>query len=273
LRIKIVLVIIGLVALPLGCSIPEKGPFPESRLPGWKLIWSDEFVYSGLPDPSRWDYEVGYRRNNELQYYTAARTENARVENGLLIIETRKEPYRGFDYTSASLITKDKASWVYGRVEVKAKLPMGRGLWPAVWMLGTNIGEVGWPVCGEIDIMENVGFNPDVIHANIHTKAYNHVSGNHRGSNIFVSQPHQDFHVYAIEWFDDRINFFVDDNNYFSYANDGSGWETWPFDQKHYLIINTAVGGSWGGARGVDNTIFPQKFYIDYVRVYQHNRF
>jgi beta-glucanase (GH16 family) len=245
---------------------------PESTLPGWKLVWFDEFDYCGHPDTSKWDYEVGNLRNDELQYYTAARISNARAEGGLLILETRREFYKGCDFTSASLITKNRANWVYGRIEVRAKLPAGRGIWPAIWMLGANIDEVGWPACGEIDIMENVGFNPDMIHANVHTRAYNHTAGNNKGAQIFVHKPYEDFHVYAIEWFEDRIDFFVDAGKYFTYKNDHTGWKTWPFDGKHYLIINTAVGGSWGGRHGVDHAVFPQRFYIDYVRVYQQSR-
>lgn len=235
----------------------------------WELVWADEFDYTGLPEDSKWGYEVGYVRNNERQYYTKSRKQNARVEDGMLIIEARKESFEGFDYTSASVHTKDTTSWVYGRIEVRAKLPTGRGMWPAIWMLGVNISEVGWPACGEIDIMENVGFDPDRIHANIHTKSYNHVLKTNKGDSISVSAPYNEFHVYAIEWFENRIDFFVDDTKYFSFAKEGTGWKTWPFDKKHYLIINAAIGGSWGGRYGIDDTIFPHKYYIDYVRVYQ----
>lgn len=146
----------------------------------WELSWADEFEYEGLPDSSKWSYENGYIRNNELQYYTKRRSKNARVENGTLIIEFRKDNYSGHSYTSASLHTRNKAEWQYAKIEVRAKLPTGRGMWPAIWMLGTNIDEVGWPACGEIDIMENVGFDPDVVHANIHTEAYNHTKGTNK---------------------------------------------------------------------------------------------
>jgi len=254
----------------------------------WKLVFSDEFNYTGLPDANKWNYEVGFIRNRELQYYTKARKENARVENGTLIIESRKEKFRNpnykpdsqrkrswnrsrefADYTSASLITFGKASWCYGRIEVRAKLPTGRGTWPAIWTLGTNIRDVGWPTCGEIDIMENVGFNPDRIHANSHTKKYNHVRNTGKGSSIKVSKPFKEFHIYAIEWYEDRIDFYVDDNKYFTYENEGTGEAAWPYDKEQYLILNTAIGGTWGGQKGIDDSIFPQKFYIDYVRVYQ----
>ena len=237
--------------------------------PEWKLVWSDEFDYTGLPDSKKWDYEVGFIRNREAQYYTKARTKNARVENGVLVIESHKEQYEKGKYTSASLHTRGKAEWCYGRIEVRAQLPTGRGMWPAIWMLGTNIRRVGWPTCGEIDIMENVGYDPDKIHANIHTRAYNHVKGTAKGSKITVPQPHKAFHVYAVEWFEDRMDFFVDDRLYFTYENENTGMATWPFDAPHYLILNLAIGGSWGGQHGLDEKMFPTQYLIDYVRVFE----
>ncbi len=235
----------------------------------WKLVWSDEFDYSGLPDSTKWTFEEGYIRNNELQYYTANRLENARVEDGMLVIETRLDDFEGNPMTSASVTTQGMASWTYGRIEVKAKLPSCLGTWPAIWMLGDNRGDVGWPECGEIDIMENVGFEPDVIHANVHTEAYNHVKGTNKGDEIEVTAPYDNFYVYAIEWFEDHIDFFVDDSLYFSFDNEGTGNAEWPFDKPHYLILNTAFGGSWGGREGVDEAALPVHFLIDYVRVYQ----
>jgi len=234
----------------------------------WELVWSDEFNTAGLPDPNKWSYEEGYKRNKEVQYYTKARAENARVEGGVLVIETRKDDFEGHPITSASLHTRDKASWRYGRIEVRAKLPTGRGMWPAIWMLGINPG-LRWPACGEIDIMENVGFDPLTIHANTHTKAYNHVLGTNKGNKIEVSDPSKNFHVYAIEWFEDHMDFFVDQAKYFTFKNEGTGNDTWPFDKPHYLILNAAYGGSWGGQKGVDDSILPQKYLIDYVRVYK----
>lgn len=235
----------------------------------WQLVWHDEFDYEGLPDPGKWGYEEGRIRNNEMQYYTRERQENARVEDGRLIIEARKENYREAAYTSASLITRHTASWRYGRIEVKAKLPTGRGMWPAVWMLGMNRSEVGWPACGEIDIMENVGFDPHRIHGYVHTKAFNHTIGAQKGATITVLNPHADFHVYAVEWFEDHIDFFVNDQKYFTFENTRAGSDEWPFDQPHYLILNAAIGGNWGGQQGIDDTIFPQKYFIEYVRVYE----
>jgi beta-glucanase (GH16 family) len=254
----------------------------------WKLVWSDEFDHPGLPDPSKWDYEEGFIRNNEEQFYTRGRTENARVENGMLVIEGRRERLKNpsFDpnaqgpgaarrrreyaeYTSASLTTRGKASWTYGRIEVRAKLPSARGTWPAIWTLGTNEKQVGWPACGEIDIMEFVGFDPGVIHANIHTKKYNHMLRTGKGDQIKIPDASEAFHVYTLEWDADHLDFFVDEQKYFTYRNEGTGSDVWPYDREQYLILNLAIGGAWGGAKGIDESSFPQRYYIDYVRVYQ----
>lgn len=241
----------------------------ESPAQEWKLVWSDEFSEDGAPDPEKWDYEVGFIRNNESQYYTKDRRKNARVEDGHLIIESHQEDYREADYTSASLITRGKAEWQYGRIEVRAQVPTGRGMWPAIWMLGTNISEVGWPECGEIDIMENVGYEPNRIHANVHTEKYNHTKGNGKGASRVVETPYEKFYTYAVEWDDQSLRFFIDDMHYFTYENEGEGETSWPFDQPFYLIINAAIGGAWGGQQGIDDSIFPQQYLIDYVRVYQ----
>jgi beta-glucanase (GH16 family) len=250
----------------------------------WKLVWSDEFDKPGLPDPTKWGYEEGFIRNNEAQYYTR-RPENARVEDGMLVIEARKERFanpsydpaakgtgrrsRAFaDYTSASLTTRAKASWTYGRIEVRAKLPSGRGTWPAIWTLGTN-SAVGWPACGEIDIMEFVGFDPGIIHANIHTRKYNHVQKTGKGSQLTVPDASDQFHVYALEWDANHLDFFVDARKYFTFTNEGSGADAWPYDKGQYLILNLAIGGAWGAAKGIDENCFPQRYYVDYVRVYE----
>lgn len=248
-----------------------RDPVPAG--PEWTLQWHDEFDGTGLPDSAKWGYEHGFIRNDERQFYTRHRPENARQENGHLVITARKESYRDTaEYTSASLITRDRAEWTYGRIEVRADLPSGRGMWPAIWMLGTNIDEVGWPACGEIDIMEYVGFEPETIHANVHTAAFNHVDGTAKGSSIEVEAPDEGFHTYAVEWTADRIDFFVDGRNYFTFENSGEGVEEWPFDRPHYLILNAAVGGAWGGQEGIDDSIFPQEYRIDYVRVYEQVR-
>lgn len=253
-----------LAIMSLACAV-DKDEAPTN------LIWSDEFDNAGLPDAGKWSYEEGLIRNKELQFYTKARLENARVEDGMLIIETRKDDYKGHPVTSASLITKDKAEWRHVRIEVRAKLPTGLGMWPAIWLLGAEFPEtVGWPECGEIDIMENVGFDPLVIHANIHTKAYNHAIGTNKGNSLTVSAPFEDFHVYKLDWYKDRMDFYVDDAKYFTFANEGTGNDVWPYDKPLYLILNSAFGGSWGGTKGVDNRILPQKFFIDYVRVFRN---
>ncbi len=251
----------------------------------WQLVWSDEFDKAGLPDSSKWNYEEGFIRNREQQYYTRDRAANARVEDGCLLIESRHEKfpnprYRAdaqndwkrsqefAPYTSASLTTRGLTTWRYGRIEVRAKLPGGRGVWPAIWMLGAN-RNAGWPACGEIDIMEFVGHDPDTIHGTVHTAKYNHVKKTQKGSTLKVKAPDADFHLYAIEWDADKIDFFVDDTKYFTFKNEHTGTDAWPFDHPHYLILNTAIGGSWGGAKGIDDSIFPTRFAIDYVRVYQ----
>jgi beta-glucanase (GH16 family) len=255
----------------------------------WKLVWSDEFEKAGLPDPAKWGYEEGFVRNNEAQYYTRGLSQNARVENGMLVIEARKErfPNPAYDpasqgngptrrtrpfaeYTSASLTTRGKASWTYGRIEVRAKLPPGRGTWPAIWTLGTNSAQVGWPACGEVDIMEFAGFDPSIIHANIHTRKYNHVQKTGKGSQISIPDAGEAFHTYAVEWDSHRLDFYVDDKKYFTYTNEGSGVDAWPYDRDQYLILNLAIGGTWGGTKGIDDACFPQRYLIDYVRVYQH---
>ncbi len=256
------------------CTGAKPTPFSVSTPGGtWDLVWSDEFDYEGLPDPEKWSYEVGFIRNNELQYYTEKRAENARVENGTLIIEARKDgdavPGADRGYTSASLHTKDTATWTYGRIEALAKLPQGVGTWPAIWMLGANIDEVGWPKCGEIDIMEHVGFEPSKLYGTVHTQAYNHMKGTARGGSLSMPDPYADFHVYAVEWFEDHIDFFIDDRKYFTFKNENTGVDAWPYDAPHYLILNLAIGGAWGGQKGVDDSIFPQPFVIDYVRVFK----
>jgi len=251
------------------------------------LVWSDEFDYNGLPDPNKWTYERGFVRNEELQYYTVGRMENARVENGVLIIEARQEAWpnpeydpnapsrqwqrsrRQAEFTSASITTKGKAQWKYGRIEVRAKLPSGLGVWPAIWTLGVNIDRVGWPKCGEIDIMEYVGFEPNTIWANVHMAKYNHMLGTSKGSKIQIPRPYDSFHLYALEWDKEKLRFYIDDKQYFQFDNEHGGVDVWPYDEPHYLLLNLAVGGSWGGQRGVDRSIFPQRFVIDYVRVYQ----
>ena len=239
----------------------------------WQLVWQDEFLGTQI-DPSKWQHEVNGTGggNNELQYYTARDT-NSFVENGALVIQALKETYTGpdgtRDYTSARLRTKNRGDWKYGRIEVRAKIPAGVGTWPAIWMLPTDWVYGGWPNSGEIDIMEHVGFDPGVIHGTVHTKAFNHTNGTQQGSQTFVGDFDVNYHVYALEWTPSQIRVYVDNNHYFTFNNLNEGWEKWPFDQRFHLILNIAIGGTWGGLQGVDDSIFPVRMYIDYVRVYQ----
>ncbi len=234
----------------------------------WKLVWSDEFSGEGLPSQARWNYEHGLVRNNELQYYTTARPENARVVGGQLVITGRREEWEGAHYTSASLNTRGKFSFTYGKVEIRAKIPTGRGTWPALWMLGAGPGQ-RWPEEGEIDLMENVGWDPLKLHFTVHTGAFNHVLHTQRSRAVVLDHPWSDFHVYGLLWTHERLEFFLDGEKVSEFANDGQGHAHWPFDDPQYLIVNLALGGAWGGQKGVDDSIFPVEFRVDYVRVWQ----
>jgi len=249
---------------------------PDDR---WLLVWADEFNYSGLPDREKWSYDVGGHGwgNKELQFYTEQRKENARVENGSLVIEARRDNWRGHEYTSARLVSRAKAEWIYGRFEVRAKLPSGRGAWPAIWMLPTVPVYGGWPNSGEIDIMEQVGYEPQTIHASIHTKAYHHVISTQKTAQTTVETATTDFNVYAVEWTPEEIRGYVNNKRYFVFknerlANSAADYRQWPFDQPFHLLMNIAVGGTWGGSKGVDQGIWPQRMEIDYVRVYKVTR-
>ena len=260
-------------SIAIGCAAAGSrgAAAPAASAPspaGLTLVFADEFETPGSLDPAKWGHEIGYLRNDEKQYYSS-RPENVRVEGGMLVIEGRKEVYQGHGYTSASVNTLGRFELRYGRVEVRAKLPSGRGSWPAIWMLGTNIGSVGWPACGEIDIMENVGFDPLRIHSSVHTAAYNHTIGTQKTASTEVADPSADFHVYATEWYPDRIETSVDGVRYFSFRNEGTGSRAWPFDAPQYLLINLALGGSWGGQQGIDDARLPHRYLIDYVRIYQ----
>jgi beta-glucanase (GH16 family) len=241
-----------------------------------QLVWSDEFEVDGAPDSTNWGYDKGDGcpnncgwGNNELQYYTSE-SGNVRVQGGRLIIEARHDSLGGKPFTSAKIVTRQKGDWRYGRIEVKAKLPRGKGTWPAIWMLPTNWKYGGWPTSGEIDIMEHVGYDPGIIHGTIHTEAYNHIKGTQKGQKVSIADAQDVLHVYAIDWTEDKIDFYVDDNPYYSVARDPEeDYKGWPFDQRFYLIMNIAVGGNWGGTQGVDPSIWPQRMEIDYVRVYQ----
>ncbi|MFL5789095.1 MAG: family 16 glycosylhydrolase [Flavisolibacter sp.] len=233
----------------------------------YSLVWSDEFNINGKPDSTKWTYETGGNGwgNNELEYYTDS-IGNGRVENGNLVIEARYEKYNGRNYTSARIISKNKAQWTYGKFEIRARIPKGVGTWPAIWLLSSNDPLV-WPDNGEIDIMEEVGFDPNVIHGTAHNKMY--YGGNGKGGNVVIQNAQDSFHVYSIEWAPHSITWSVDSTAYYTYNDPGLGYNAWPYFQDFFMILNLAIGGNWGGAQGVDNSIFPQQLLIDYVRVYQ----
>ena len=235
-----------------------------------KLIWAEEFDKNGLPDENTWNFELGKARaNNEPQYHTNE-LKNVRVEGGNLIITTRLEEVDGVKrYTSARINTKGKKEFTYGRIEVRAKLPQGRGMWPAIWTLGLT---GGWPACGEIDIMEFWGHDPNTVAANVHTRDYNHTKGTGRGGKITFEKPYDDFHIYAVEWFADRMDFYMDEKMYYSCKSKGEGIGEWPFTAPQYLILNQALWVNFkAGEPGIDDSIFPQEFKVDYVRVYALN--
>ena len=261
---------------PGPAAIDEAGGLPA----GYKLVWADEFDSGSLPDPAKWACDTHRNRlgwyNNERQYYAADRPENARVENGRLIITARKEGTDDFadsggqEFTSARLVTKNRQSWTYGFFEIRAKLPCGLGTWPAIWTLADS---GGWPDGGEIDIMEHVGFEPGVVHGSVHTRAYYHSINTHRTAKLTQADVCNSFHRYQLTWTPERITIGMDDRNHFSFRNDGAGDRaTWPFDTPQHLLLNIAVGGDWGGQRGVNPRAFPVTMEVDYVRVYQAPR-
>ncbi len=285
-KISYFIVFINL-SLLLSCQEDKKVAINQIN---YKLVWADEFDTSGKPDATKWNYEIGFIRNNEKQYYTD-NFKNVRVEDGNLIIEAHKEKIANKDfksdkfkdkswlhyisktdtaqYTSASLTTKGIAEWTYGKIEIKAKLPKGVGQWPAIWMLGENKKEVGWPKCGEIDIMEHVGFEKDSIFGTIHTQAYNHMKGTQKGKNVFIDVPYDSFHIFSIEWTPKKIDFLLDGVVYNHVKNEYKSVDEWPFDQNFHLKLNAAIGGGLGGIKGIDDSVFPQQMVVDYVRVYQ----
>ena len=247
-------------------------PDTESEIPaGYQLVWSDEFNYTGLPDASKWSYDIGGSGwgNNEAQYYTGSSLKNSEVKGGFLYINAIKEDFEGKKYTSARLVTRTKGDWTYGRVEVKAKLPDGIGMWPAIWMLPTDWVYGGWPASGEIDIMENLGYIPYFISATVQTKSYNILTNSQKQAITGVSDCYAQFHKYILEWESTELRIYVDSKLYHTFKNEGNGFEVWPFDKQFHLIMNVAVGGTYGGAQGIDDNIFPRSMVIDYVRVYQ----
>lgn len=245
----------------------------------WQPVWCDEFDQDGLPDPARWGYDVGGHGwgNQELQFYTQADLDNAFIEDGILNIKTIAETMGSNQYTSARLVSKYRGDWLYGRIQVRAKMPSGRGLWPAIWMLPTNWIYGNWPASGEIDIMEYVGYDPEIVHGTIHTGAFNHGMNTQIGFSRRVPTVEDAFHVYEMIWEPGKIELFIDGERYarFGFNPDTTiqipNSDAWPFDDPFHLILNVAVGGTWGGLRGVDSSIFPQAMQVDYVRVFQRD--
>jgi beta-glucanase (GH16 family) len=241
----------------------------------WNLVWSDEFNYTGLPDSTKWKMDIGGHGwgNNEKQFYLDNSLENSFVKDGILHLVALKKEHDKNKYTSAKATTYQKFVLQYGKVEVMAKLPRGKGTWPAIWMLPESLRkkEEKWPLCGEIDIMEHVGKDPNMVHVSLHTELYNHIKGTQithfeRQNNVF-----DNFHKYGIEWDKDSISFFIDDKPFYTTKKGENGRvaanEGWPFDKPYYLILNLAIGGNWGGE--IDDSIFPCEMQIDFVRIYK----
>jgi beta-glucanase (GH16 family) len=230
--------------------------------------WADEFDVDGAPDANKWTYDVGGSGfgNNELEYYTNT-TNNAAVKNGVLTITAKKEPYGGMAYTSSRMVSKTAGDLLYGRIEVRAKVPAGTGTWPAIWMLPNDYNYGAWPNSGEMDIMEHVGYDQGNVHFSLHTKLNN--ASNSITSTLNIPTVSTDFHKYREDWTPASIKGYYDDKLVFSYANDSKGFAGWPFDKPFHILLNLAVGGNWGGVKGVDDTIFPASMQVDYVRFFK----
>ena len=264
---KAIRILAALALIPLlACS----GRNPE----GYQLVWADDFNSTSL-DTTKWQVYDGNGcpnmcgfGNRELQYYTA-RKENVRVENGLLVIEAHREGYDKNDYTSAKLQTREEVSFRYGYVEIGARLPNCRGTWPALWMLPELDRPMNWPEDGEVDIMEHVGYNAGMVYGTIHTGEHNHIQQTQVGDSIFLPDAHETFHVYALEWTPNELIWLVDGKEYHRVERTGGVMRDWPFDRNFSLIMNLAVGGNWGGKHGVDDSCWPQRLLIDFVRVYR----
>jgi beta-glucanase (GH16 family) len=239
--------------------------------PGYSLVWSDDFSGTAL-DLNAWNQEIGNGTggwgNHELEYYTNS-LKNVFLSDGKLIIEARKENISGFNYSSARLTTQNKKNFKFGRIDIRAKLPVSKGMWPALWMLGANINSVGWPACGEIDIMELIGSYPSRVHSTMHWKS---ATGAHlsKGSsyNSTSGDYSQQFHVFSMVWEKDIIKCFVDDNLFLTVTIADLGTANYPFNAEHFFIFNVAVGGDWPGPPDA-TTLFPQRMFVDYVRVFQ----
>lgn len=271
--------LLPILILFITCQEPkssEKQPVVnEWDKEGWALVWNDEFDGPAL-NLEKWSYEIGGHGwgNNELQYYSDDDS-TAFIRDGKLVLRADLVPQGTGSadnlryFSSARLRTSGKGDWRYGRIEVKAKLALGQGIWPAIWMLPTDWMYGGWPESGEIDIMEHVGYDPGRVHGSIHTGSYNHKINTQRGGSKLLDKISSKFYVYAIEWYEDRIDFLIDDAKYFSFQNDGKNdFNTWPFNQRFHLLINIAVGGDWPGSPD-ETTQFPTEMEVEYVRVYE----
>lgn len=245
----------------------------------WTVVWADEFDEGTMPDTSKWTYDLGDWGwgNNELQFYTESNPRNARIEDGHLIIEAHKDD-NGAAWTSARLTTRGKTAFTYGRIEFRAKVPAEKGNWAAGWTLGDSyVDELSWPYCGEIDILESVGYQMDnetgngIAHASAHCRAYYFKLGNQPTGTIEVENMNNEFHTYAVDWSPERIVASVDGVEYFTYDDTSSEW-TWPFDKPQNIILNLTMGGGWGGLEGMDETVTSQKMIVDYVRVYEKRK-
>jgi beta-glucanase (GH16 family) len=249
----------------------NSGYSTPSAYPGYTLVWSDEFNGNNL-DLSAWNQEIGNGSggwgNNELEYYTNS-LKNCFLSNGNLIIEARKEAIGGFNYSSTRMTTQGKKTFKFGRIDIRAKLPVSKGMWPALWMLGSNISSVGWPACGEMDIMELVGSNPGRVRSTMHWKS---ASGTHLSKGADYNLPSgdysQQFHVFTMIWSQDEIKNYVDDKLILTTSVTDVGAASYPFNAPQFFIFNVAVGGDWPGPPDA-NTLFPQRMFVDYVRVFQ----
>lgn len=257
----------------LACRAGQQGPTAGTPgtppTPAWRLVWHDEFDGIAL-DTTKWVRETGGTGwgNGELEFYTD-RVENARVANGYLVIEARREPFGNRAYTSARLKTQGFGAWQFGRIEARIQIPRGQGLWPAFWMLGDNIAQVGWPGCGEIDIMESIGKEPARVHGTVHGPGYSGANGITGFYDLPAGAIADTFHVFAVEWQPGTIQWYVDSTLYRTVnARDVPGAGTWVFDHPFFIILNVAVGGYWPGNPDT-TTVFPQTMRVDYVRVYQ----
>lgn len=264
-----VLCVIMVLALSTGCvAVFTPAPTPVPEIPGWTLIWQDEFDDKEI-NLSNWTYDLGGGGwgNGEAEYYTS-RPENARVENGNLVIEARQEKYENSYYTSARLKTQGLKSFQYGHIEARLKVPAGAGLWPAFWMLGSSFDGSNWPECGEIDIMEYIGKEPDLIMGTLHGPGYSGALGRTKWNRQKYDIA-DDFHTYAVEWDTDQVSWFFDGVKYSTVTRADLGDLKWVLDQPFFIIINLAVGGQLPGPVGIKTT-FPAQLLVDYVRVYQH---